>query len=63
MQRRSRQSLKDRLASFAKKLRKEASLLPSGEQKEALLKKADQADTAWSDVKRWVNSSELQPPK
>jgi hypothetical protein len=65
MQRRSRQSipLKDRLALFAKKIRKKAALLPPGEEKEALLKKASQADTAWSDVKRWVNSSELQRPK
>ena len=56
-------SLKDRLASFAKKLRKQASLLPPGEEKQSLLEKAKQADTAWSDLKRWVNSSELQPPK
>jgi len=57
------ESLKDRLASFARKLRKQASLLPPGEEKESLLSKAKQADTAWSDVKRWINSSELQPPK
>ena len=63
MQRRRSTSLKDRLASFAKKLRKQASLLPPGDEKDSLLKKADQADTAWSDVKRWVDSSELQPPK
>jgi len=63
MQRRRSTSLKDRLTSFAKKLRKQASLLPPGEEKESLLEKAKQADTAWSDVKRWVNSSELQPPK
>jgi hypothetical protein len=56
-------SLKDRLASFAKKLRKQASLLPPGEEKESLLKRAKQADTAWSDVKRWVDSPELQPPR
>jgi len=62
---RSRQStsLNDRLASFAKKLRKQASLLPPGEEKESLLEKAKRADTAWSDVKRWVDSPELQPPK
>ncbi len=56
-------SLNDRLASFAKKLRKEASLLPPGEEKESLLEEAKKADTAWSDVKRWANSPELQPPK
>ena len=62
---RSRQStsLNDRLASFAKKLRKQASLLPPGEEKESLLEKAKRADTAWSDVERWVDSLELQPPK
>jgi hypothetical protein len=63
MQRRHSTSLKDRLASFAKKLRKQASLLPPGEEKQSLLDKAKQADTAWSDVKRWLNSPELQPPK
>ena len=36
-------SLKDRLASFAKKIRKQASLLPPGEEKESLLEKAKQA--------------------
>jgi hypothetical protein len=63
MQRQRSTSLKDRLASFAKKLRKQASLLPPGEEKESLLEKAKRADTAWSDVKRWVDSLELQPPK
>lgn len=55
-------SLKDRLASFAKEVREKASRLPEGEEKDALLKKARQADTA-SHLDDWANSSGLQPPK
>jgi hypothetical protein len=60
--RRSKQtaSLKDRLASFAKEVRKKASLLRSGPEKDALLKKARQADTA---AHLWVKSQELRPPE
>ncbi len=55
-------SLKDRLASFAKDARKKASLLPPGPEKEQMLRKARQADTA-AHLDDWVNSSGLQPPK
>jgi hypothetical protein len=55
-------SLKDRLASFAKKIRAEASQLKPGPEQDALLKKARQADTA-SHLDDWANSPGLRPPK
>lgn len=55
-------SLKYRLASFAKAARNKASLLPPGPEKEQMLRKARQADTA-AHLDDWVNSSGLQPPK
>ena len=56
-------SLKHRLASFATDARKKASLLPPGPEKEQMLRKARQADTA-AHLDDWVNSSGLlQPPK
>ncbi|SDN26257.1 hypothetical protein [Afipia sp. GAS231] len=66
MQRRRRfeqtEPLKDRLASFAKKIREKAVLLPPGAEKDDLLRRARQADSA-SHLDEWVNSPELQPPK
>jgi hypothetical protein len=49
-------SLKERLASFAKEVRAKASRLPPGVERDTLLKKASQADTAthldeWACVK------------
>jgi hypothetical protein len=55
-------SLKDRLASFAQDIRKRASELRPGPERDALLKRARQADTA-SHIDEWVNSTGLQPPK
>ena len=55
-------SLQDRLASFAKNVREKASLLPPGAEKDDLLRKARQADTA-SHLDDWVNSPGLQSPK
>ncbi len=55
-------SLKDRLASFAKEAREQAASLPPSPEREALLKKASQADTA-SHLDDWANSPGLQPPK
>jgi hypothetical protein len=55
-------SLKDRLASFAKKTRERASLLPPGTEKDDLLMKARQADNA-SHLDDWVSSSGLRPPR
>jgi hypothetical protein len=55
------QTLKDRLASFAKDARERASGLPPGPAQDDLLRKARQADTA-SHINEWVNSPGLQPP-
>ncbi len=54
-------SLKERLALFANEIREKAEQL-SGPEKDALLKKARQADTA-AHLNDWVNSSGLQSPK
>jgi hypothetical protein len=61
--RRSKQptSLKDRLASFATEVRDKASLLRPGPERDALLKKARQADTA-ARIDDWANSQGLRPP-
>ena len=55
------ESLKDRLAAFAKDSREKAEQL-SGPEREALLTKARQADMA-AHLDHWANSPELQPPK
>ena len=55
-------SLQDRLASFAKLTREEASLLRPGAERDELLRKARRADTA-AHLDEWVNSPGLQPPK
>ena len=55
-------SFRDRLASFARAAREKASLLPPGAEKDELLHKAQQADTA-AHLNEWANSPGLQPPK
>jgi len=55
------QSLQDRLAIFAKDARDKAETLPAGPDKEDLLKRARQADTA-SHIDEWANSTGLLPP-
>jgi hypothetical protein len=55
-------SLKERLSAFAKAARDQAAELPPGVDREALLRRARQADTA-SHLDDWINSSGLQPPK
>ena len=66
MQRRRRfnqtTSLKDRLALFAEEMREKASRLKPGPERDALLQKVSQADTA-AHLHEWVNSPGLQPPK
>jgi hypothetical protein len=56
------QSLEERLAGEAKRLREEAKLLPSGAEREALLRRARQAETG-SHMSEWLSSPGLQPPK
>jgi hypothetical protein len=56
------ETLKDRLQAFAKDIRAQAAGLPPGLEKDNLLRKARQADTA-SHLDEWVNSPGLQHPK
>jgi hypothetical protein len=55
-------SLKDRLFSFAEEVREKALQLPPGPQRDAMLTRARQADTALH-LDEWINSPGLQPPK
>jgi hypothetical protein len=54
-------TLQDRLRLWAEKIREDAKHLRPGSEKDALLKKARQADTA-SRLDEWANSPGLQPP-
>ena len=53
-------SLEERLADEAKRLREEARLLQPGAVREALLRKARQAETG-AHVSEWLRSPGLQP--
>jgi len=55
-------SLEQRLSEEAKRLREEAKSLPPGAVREALLRKARQAETG-SHMSEWLSSPGLQPPK
>ena len=55
------ESLQDRLAIWAKDVRGQAAKLPPGPEREALVKKARQADTA-AHINDWANSPGLQSP-
>jgi hypothetical protein len=55
-------SLEQRLSEEAKRLRDKAKSLPHGAEREALLRKARQAETG-SHLTAWLRSPELQPPK
>lgn len=52
----------DRLPDFARETRERAELLPPGPEKDELIRKARQAETA-SRIDGWINSRGLQPPK
>ena len=53
--------LVDRLVAWANELREKAASLPPGLERDELLRKARQADTA-SHLEGWVTSPGLQPP-
>ena len=55
------ESLQDRLAAFARDARDQAAVLPNGAERDHLLRRARQADTA-SHIDDWANSSGLQAP-
>jgi hypothetical protein len=54
-------SLRERIELWAQTVRDQATLLPPGHQKEALLKKVRTAEAA-SHLDAWVNSRGLRPP-
>ena len=56
------QSLEARLSEEAKRLREQAKLLPHGAERDELIRKARQAETA-ARMNGWLTSPELQPPK
>jgi hypothetical protein len=56
------ESLKERLASFAKEVRERASFMPPGRERDELLKKASQAETA-SHLNDWITLPGSQAPK
>ena len=56
------QSLEERLAEKAKRLRAEAKLLPPGARREELIRRARQAETG-SRISEWLSSPGLEPPK
>jgi len=64
MQRRFKQTttLQERLAREAEQARTRATSMPSGKERDALLRKARQAETA-SHIDAWLSSPGLRPPK
>jgi hypothetical protein len=56
------QSLEERLAEEAKRLRAEAKLLPPGAIRDTLIRKARQAETG-SHMSQWLSSPGLRPPE
>ena len=55
-------SFQDRLNAFAQDAREQAAELPPGVQRDDMLRKARQANTA-AHLDEWANSPGLQPPK
>jgi hypothetical protein len=55
-------SLEDRLAELAKRLREEAEMLPAGLARDDTLRRARQAETG-SHMSEWLRSPGLQPPE
>jgi hypothetical protein len=55
------QSLEERLAEEAKRLRAEAKLLPPGAACDELIRRARQAETG-SQMSEWLRSPGLRPP-
>jgi len=56
------QSLEQRLAEEAKRLRAEAKLLPPGAVRDELIRRARQAETG-SHMSEWLRSPGLRPPE
>jgi hypothetical protein len=56
------QSLEERLAQEAKRLRAEAKLLPHGARRDEIIRRARQAETG-SHMSEWLRSPGLRPPE
>lgn len=54
-------TLDERLVAEAKRLREQAELLPHGPVREAVIRRARQAETG-SHINQWLRSAGLQPP-
>jgi hypothetical protein len=54
-------ALRERLVEQARLLREKAKMLPLGPEREHLIRKARQDETA-ADIDAWLNSSGLKPP-
>jgi hypothetical protein len=54
--------LQDRLALYASRLKEEATALRPGPEREIMMRRARQAETA-SHVDEWLSSPGLQPPR
>jgi hypothetical protein len=55
-------TLQDRIVAWAKEVREQAAKLPPGPDRDMLLTKVRQAETALH-LEDWANSPGLQPPK
>jgi hypothetical protein len=55
-------TLQDRIVKWAKEVRAQAAQLPPGRDRDELLKKVRQAETAMH-LDDWANSPGLQPPR
>jgi hypothetical protein len=55
-------TLQDRIIAWAKEVREQAAKLPPGPERDTLLTKVRQAETAMH-LEDWANSPALQPPK
>ena len=56
------QTVEEKWRQQSEAAREEAEKLPSGKQREALVRKARQLQTA-SQIEKWLSSPELQPPR
>ena len=56
------QSLEERLAEEAKRLRAEAKLLPPGATRDEIIRRAREAETG-SHMSEWLRSPGLRPPE
>jgi hypothetical protein len=54
-------TLEERLATEAKRLREQAKALPPGPERDVILRKARQCETG-SHMSEWLRSPELKPP-